>query len=72
MNFNRAVGVAQRIQTGICRINAATVADEPQIPFGGVRGSGYGRFGGPYGIAEFTDVKRLTIESEQHYPFQGF
>ena len=31
--------------------------------------SGYGRFGGPWGIAEFTDVKWLTIESEQHYPF---
>ena len=68
-NINRAVSVAQRIQAGICHINGSTVADEPQIPFGGVKGSGYGRFGGPYGIAEFTDVKWLTIESEQHYPF---
>jgi acyl-CoA reductase-like NAD-dependent aldehyde dehydrogenase len=68
-NINRAISVAQRIEAGICHINGATVADEPQIPFGGVKGSGYGRFGGPYGIAEFTDVKWLTIESEQHYPF---
>ena len=68
-NINRALSVAQRIQAGICHINGATVADEPQIPFGGVKASGYGRFGGPWGIAEFTDTKWLTIESEQHYPF---
>jgi acyl-CoA reductase-like NAD-dependent aldehyde dehydrogenase len=68
-DINRAVSVAQRIQSGICHINGATVADEPQIPFGGVKASGYGRFGGPWGIAEFTDTKWLTIESEQHYPF---
>jgi acyl-CoA reductase-like NAD-dependent aldehyde dehydrogenase len=68
-DVNRAVSVAQRIQSGIVHINGSTVADEPQIPFGGVKNSGYGRFGGPWGIAEFTDVKWLTIESEQHYPF---
>jgi acyl-CoA reductase-like NAD-dependent aldehyde dehydrogenase len=68
-DVNRAVSVAQRIQSGICHINGSTVADEPQIPFGGVKASGYGRFGGPWGIAEFTDTKWLTIESEQHYPF---
>ncbi|MGZ5985235.1 MAG: aldehyde dehydrogenase [Caulobacteraceae bacterium] len=68
-DINRAMSVAQRIQSGIVHINGSTVADEPQIPFGGVKNSGYGRFGGPWGIAEFTDVKWLTIESEQHYPF---
>lgn len=68
-NINRAMGLAQRIQSGIVHINGPTVADEAHIPFGGVKNSGYGRFGGPWGIAEFTDVKWLTIESEQHYPF---
>ncbi|MDB5458630.1 MAG: aldehyde dehydrogenase [Caulobacteraceae bacterium] len=68
-DINRAMSVAQRIQAGICHINAATVADEAQMPFGGVKGSGYGRFGGRYGVAEFTDVKWLTIEREPHYPF---
>jgi acyl-CoA reductase-like NAD-dependent aldehyde dehydrogenase len=68
-DINRAMRVAQRIQSGIVHINGSTVADEPHIPFGGVKNSGYGRFGGPWGIAEFTDVKWLTIESEQHYPF---
>ncbi len=68
-DINRALSVAQRIQAGICHINASTVADEAQMPFGGVKGSGYGRFGGRYGVNEFTDVKWLTIESQPHYPF---
>ena len=68
-NINRALSVAERIQSGAVHINGATVADEPQIPFGGVKNSGYGRFGGPYGIAEFTEMKWVTIEREPHYPF---
>ena len=68
-DVTRALAVARRIETGICHINGPTVADEPQMPFGGVKGSGYGRFGGKAAIAEFTDLRWITIESEQHYPF---
>ena len=40
------------------------------MPFGGVKGSGYGRFGGQAGIAEFTDLRWITIEDpKQGYPF---
>jgi acyl-CoA reductase-like NAD-dependent aldehyde dehydrogenase len=68
-NINRALSVANRIESGICHINGPTVHDEAQMPFGGVKGSGYGRFGGKAAIAEFTDLRWITIESEQHYPF---
>ena len=69
-NIRRAMRVADQIQSGICHINGPTVSDEPQMPFGGVKASGYGRFGGKAGIAEFTDLRWVTIEdSEQHYPF---
>ena len=68
-NINRALAVANRIESGICHINGPTVHDEAQMPFGGVKGSGYGRFGGKAAIAEFTDLRWITIESEQHYPF---
>ena len=69
-DINRALKVAMRINTGICHINGATVADEAQMPFGGVKASGYGRFGGKAGIAEFTDLRWITIETgEPHYPF---
>ncbi len=66
----RAMALANRLETGICHINGPTVADEPQMPFGGVKASGYGRFGGRAAIAEFTDLRWITIEDpQQHYPF---
>lgn len=66
----RALLVARRIESGICHINGPTVHDEAQMPFGGVKGSGFGHFGGQAGIAEFTDLRWITIETEaQHYPF---
>ncbi len=68
-NIQRAMGVAKRIQAGICHINGPTVNDEPQMPFGGTKDSGYGRFGGTAAIAEFTELRWITIESHQHYPF---
>ncbi|KQT64553.1 MULTISPECIES: aldehyde dehydrogenase [unclassified Aureimonas] len=69
-DIQRALSVAGRIETGICHINGPTVSDEAQMPFGGVKGSGYGRFGGKAAIAEFTDLRWITIEDpNQHYPF---
>jgi vanillin dehydrogenase len=65
----RAMAVAKRIESGICHINGPTVADEAQMPFGGVKASGYGRFGGKAVIDEFTDLRWITIEGPQHYPF---
>jgi acyl-CoA reductase-like NAD-dependent aldehyde dehydrogenase len=68
-DIQRALSVAKRIESGICHINGPTVGDEAQMPFGGVKASGYGRFGGKAAIAEFTDLRWITIESAQHYPF---
>jgi acyl-CoA reductase-like NAD-dependent aldehyde dehydrogenase len=66
----RALELAKRIETGICHINGPTVHDEAQMPFGGVKGSGYGRFGGKAGIAEFTELRWITIQTTpRHYPF---
>ncbi len=65
----RAMAVAKRIESGICHINGPTVADEAHMPFGGMKASGYGRFGGKAVIDEFTDLRWITIEGPQHYPF---
>ena len=59
----RALGVARRIESGICHINSATVHDEPQMPFGGVKASGYGKFGGPAALDEFTELRWITMSS---------
>ena len=66
----RAFNVARRIDSGICHVNGPTVHDEAQMPFGGVKGSGYGHSGGRAGLHEFTDLQWITIEGTQppHYP----
>ena len=69
-DIQRAMRVAEQLETGICHINGPTLHDEAQMPFGGVKGSGYGRFGGSAAIAEFTTLRWVTIENpQQHYPF---
>ena len=68
-DIKRAMAVARRIESGICHINGPTVADEAQMPFGGMKASGYGRFGGRAVIDEFTELRWITIEGPQHYPF---
>ncbi len=69
-NIARAWNLAQRVESGICHINASTVHDEPQMPFGGVKASGYGRFGGRAAIDEFTILRWITMQSgKRHYPF---
>jgi acyl-CoA reductase-like NAD-dependent aldehyde dehydrogenase len=66
----RGLTVARQIRSGICHINGPTVHDEPQMPFGGVGASGYGRFGGKAGIDSFTELRWVTIETQAgHYPF---
>ena len=65
----RGMRVAGRIRSGICHINGPTVHDEAQMPFGGVKSSGYGRFGGQAGIAEFTELRWMTLQTgPRHYP----
>jgi acyl-CoA reductase-like NAD-dependent aldehyde dehydrogenase len=69
-DINRALAVARQVDSGICHVNSATVQDEPQMPFGGVKGSGYGRFGGKAAIDEFTELRWLSVQTEApHYPF---
>lgn len=68
-DIGRALTVARQIRSGICHINGPTVHDEAQMPFGGTKASGYGRFGGKSGIAEFTELRWITIETQPgHYP----
>jgi vanillin dehydrogenase len=69
-DFARAWSLARRVESGICHINGPTVHDEPQMPFGGVKASGYGRFGGRQAIDEFTVVRWITVQTgPRHYPF---
>jgi len=65
----RALRIAELLESGMCHINGSTVHDEAQMPFGGMKSSGYGRFGGKAGIAEFTELRWITIATQPgRYP----
>src|SRR4051794_20547951 len=68
-DVDHAMAVARQIQSGICHVNGATVHDEPQMPFGGVKASGWGRFSGDAALDEFTELRWVTVqEGGRHYP----
>ena len=67
---DRGFALAQQIDAGIVHVNDQPVGDEPQMPFGGVKDSGWGRFGGQAVIDEFTELRWVTITSGTHpFPF---
>ncbi|MBP5910369.1 aldehyde dehydrogenase family protein, partial [Streptomyces sp. LBUM 1478] len=69
-NGTHGLKVARRIRTGIVHVNDQSVGDEPQAPFGGFADSGYGRFGGRWGIESFSNTRWVTFATEHsRYPF---
>jgi acyl-CoA reductase-like NAD-dependent aldehyde dehydrogenase len=68
-NLALGLAVAGRLRTGIVHVNDQSIADEPQAPFGGVKDSGYGRFGGQAGAEAFTDTRWVTAQVSGHAQF---
>ena len=67
---DRGLALARQIEAGIVHVNDQPVGDEPQMPFGGVKDSGFGRFGGSAVVDEFTEVRWVTVQSGPHpFPF---
>lgn len=63
-DLDRARAVARRIECGAVHVNGSTVCDDPSMPYGGVKASGYGRFGGQAVIDEFTEIQWMTVRDE--------
>jgi aldehyde dehydrogenase (NAD+) len=69
-NFEKGMAVAERIESGTIHINDQTVACEPQAPFGGVKDSGWGRFGGKAEMDEYSELRWITVRlGPRQYPF---
>lgn len=68
-DIDAGMALARRIESGMCHINDASINEEPQSPFGGVKQSGWGRFGGYSGLDEFTELRWITMqETPREYP----
>lgn len=62
--------LALQIDSGMTHINDQTVNDAPNIPFGGNKASGLGRFGNPWIVESFTTTKWVSIQTtDRKYPF---
>jgi succinate-semialdehyde dehydrogenase/glutarate-semialdehyde dehydrogenase len=55
----RALRVCERLQTGMVGLNQGLVSNAG-APFGGIKHSGFGREGGPEGIAEYLETKYVA------------
>ena len=65
-----ALDLARRLEVGIVHINDQTVNDEPQMPFGGLKESGWGRFGLPFASEDFTELQWITMrDTAREFPF---
>jgi acyl-CoA reductase-like NAD-dependent aldehyde dehydrogenase len=61
-DVDAALAVARRIESGICHVNSSTVHDEPQAPFGGMKGSSsHSREQGKAAVHFFTETKTVYI-----------
>jgi acyl-CoA reductase-like NAD-dependent aldehyde dehydrogenase len=64
----RGFALARRIDSGVVHVNDQTVADEPQLPLGGTKDSGWGR-SGPHSMADFTELQWITTrDAAGHFP----
>jgi aldehyde dehydrogenase (NAD+) len=69
-DLQKAMDLALRLESGMVHINDTTVSDEPHIPFGGIKNSGFGREGGNYSMEEMTELKWITIQlGQRQFPF---
>ncbi|GAC1441130.1 MAG: NAD-dependent succinate-semialdehyde dehydrogenase [Solirubrobacteraceae bacterium] len=59
-DIGRALGVAERLETGMVGLNQGMVSNA-SAPFGGVKQSGFGREGGYEGIGEYLEVKYVAV-----------
>jgi acyl-CoA reductase-like NAD-dependent aldehyde dehydrogenase len=67
---DQGMAVARQLHAGIIHVNDQPVNDEPQMPFGGMRDSGWGRFGVGYAVEDFTELQWMTTRSSpRQYPF---
>jgi acyl-CoA reductase-like NAD-dependent aldehyde dehydrogenase len=65
-----ALALARRLEVGIVHINDQTVNDEPQMPFGGLKESGWGRFGLQFAGEDFTELQWITMrDTARDFPF---
>ncbi|HEY0293474.1 MAG TPA: aldehyde dehydrogenase family protein, partial [Hansschlegelia sp.] len=69
-DLQKAMDLSLRLESGMVHVNDCTITDEPHVPFGGVKNSGFGREGGRSSWEELTEQKWITIQlGKREFPF---
>lgn len=64
----KGITLGGKVQAGMVNVNGPTMGGEPQIPFGGVKDSGWARFG-RWAVEMFTDLNLVTVsQNKRQYP----
>jgi len=69
-DVDKALRMARALRSGLVWVNT-TIDGGPQLPFGGVKGSGYGREMGRAGLEEYTELKSCLVRTGKRQPFYG-
>lgn len=59
-DVSRVMRVSQKLKVGMVGVNTGKIS-AAEAPFGGVKESGYGKEGSLYGLAEYQNIKSITI-----------
>lgn len=59
-DIGRVMRVANKLKVGMVGANTGKIS-AAEAPFGGVKESGYGKEGSLYGLAEYQNIKSITI-----------
>lgn len=59
-DIGRVMRVANKLQVGMVGANTGKIS-AAEAPFGGIKESGYGKEGSLYGLAEYQNIKSITI-----------
>ncbi|KAI5912347.1 aldehyde dehydrogenase family protein [Azoarcus sp. PA01] len=69
-DLQKAFDLSLRLEAGMVHINDSSIMDEPHVPFGGVKDSGFGREGGHHSMDEMTELKWVTVQlGQRQFPF---
>mgnify|MGYP002655979535 CR=1 FL=1 len=69
-DIEKGLKVARQVKSGMAHVNDQSVNDESVAPFGGIKSSGLGRYGGRWALEEFTNTKWVSIQNKpRNYPF---
>lgn len=69
-DYKQCLDVARRIESGAVHINSMTVHDSTELPHGGFKNSGFGRFNGQEAGRQFTTTKTITMKEPHMLPIE--